>query len=204
MNRLLHARTALPWLAVLAASVPGAALVLISIGFHDRSWAMTSVSGGLLLLALPAAFVLDDPAAPVVGATPRFPWWDVTARLLTLVGLCCGIGAVAWCWNRFEPVPQPWLLALMPMCTAIVAVAAAAMLRRSGRSTPGEAVAGAVALVLVALSMFRPTLHTWELLPSPGGASAAEVAGWAGVAVFAVLCIAWAPSGRGTRTAVDV
>lgn len=203
MNRLLHTRYAIPWVAVAAASVPGAVLVLAGLGFHDQRWALRAMAGGLLLLALPAAFVLDDPSTPVAGATPRSPWWDLADRLVTVGALCGVMGAVAWMWHALEPIPQAWLLALIPACLAVLAVAGSAVMRRAGRTTPGDVLAGGLAFVILGLSMFRPTAWTWELLPSPGTAGSAEVGIWVGAAAAAIVVIGWAPSGRGTRTAVD-
>jgi cytochrome bd-type quinol oxidase subunit 2 len=204
MNRLRHMHHAIPWMAVLATAIPGAVLVLVSVGLREQEWATDSMSSGLLLLALPAAFVLDDPSAPVASATPRSPWWDLTGRLLALVGLCVVISALAWAWSRLVTIPQPWLLALLPICTALVAVAASATLRRAGRATPGDLVVGALVLGLIGLSLFRPTVHTWELMPNLGSADTAEVAIWSGAAALALALIVWTSSGRGSRTAVDV
>lgn len=203
MNRLRHTRQAIPWMAVVAAAAPGAGLLLVGLTFHDHGWAKPLVANGLLLLAIPAAFILDDPSTPVANATPRSPWWDLAGRLTVLWALCGLMAAVTWIWNRFEPSDQPWLLTLIPTCMAVLAVAGAALLRRGGRTSPGDALAGGLVFVILGLSLFRPTLRTWELMPYPGSASTTEAGIWMAAAALAVCLLAWAPSGRGPRAAAD-
>jgi hypothetical protein len=203
MNQLLHARHAIPWVAAAAAAAPGLAITLTGFAFHRQSWAASLVVTGMLLLALPAAYILDDPSQSVAGATPRNPWWDLSGRLLALWALCGLMIAGTWVWHRLAPTPQPWLVALIPICLAVLAVAGSAALRRAGRSSPGDAVAGGLAFLIMGLSLFRPTVRTWELMPSAGSADVAEAALWLSVATLALLVIGWSPCSRGPRTAVD-
>jgi hypothetical protein len=202
VSRVGHARAALPWGALGVAAAPGSLLVTLALAFHDRGWAAAAVAGGMLLLAVPAAFLLDDPAAAVVGASPRSPWWDLASRLLFLVGLCGAIGLTGWAWQRLEPTPQPWLAPLVADCAAVTAVAAAAVLRRAGRSTPGDAVSAGVAFLVIGLALFRPDWRGFELLPGAGQASPAEVGAWLVVAVIAVAVVLSSAVGRGPRLAV--
>lgn len=201
-SRVTHARSAVPWVVVVAAAVPGLVLCAVGVAFHTSAWAASPMRFGVILLAVPAAFLLDDPSAGMSTATPRSPWWDLGARLLGLLALCGVIAVTAWGWDWLVPTPQAWLLALVPICAAAAGVAGAALLRRSGRVAPGDVVASAMGVLLLGLLLFRPRWWTWDLLPWPGSASGAEVAAWVvlGCASPVVLLLA---SGRGARTAVD-
>jgi hypothetical protein len=201
-TRVAHARAAVPWVVVLAAAGPGLVLCAVGVMFHGSTWAASPMRIGMVLLAVPAAFLLDDPSAGVSTATPRSPWWDLGARLLGLAALCGAIVALAWGWDQLVPTPQAWLLALIPICAAGAGVAGAALLRRSGRVAPGDVVASVMGVVLLALLLFQPRWATWELLPGPGSASGAEVAGWVALGCASPLILVLV-SRRGARAAVD-
>lgn len=203
MNRLRHARSAVPWAAVLAAAIPGSLLLAIGVGFHDRGWAAGAVTGGLLLLAVPAAFLLDDPAAGLVGAVPRSPWWDLSGRLFALGGIGTLIAVAGWAWHRLEPGPQPWLAPLISCCAALLAVGAAAAFRRAGRNTPGDLVSAGLGFLLIGLALFRPGYRTWELLPGAGQAGPGDVGAWLAAAAVALLVLVTAASGGRAGGAVD-
>jgi hypothetical protein len=203
MNNLRHARHAIDWLAVGVSAVPGGALVAVSLVFHGDTWALGTLTPGLLLLAVPAAFVLDDPATPVAGATPRSPWWDLAGRSIAVAALSAAVVLVAWTWHLWEPLPQPWLLPLISVCLALVVVAGSAVMRRAGRPSPGDALAGALVFAVLGLALFRPSLRTWELLPAPGSAGPIEVGAWIAAAMCAIVVVVMATSGRGSRVAVD-
>lgn len=203
MSRMVHLRAAVPWLVVLAAAIPGLVLVVIGVTHAERTWAPGPVRWGLLLLAVPVAFLLDDPAAGVSSAAPRSPWWDLRWRLLALAGWCLAVGAVGWWWSGRVSTPQAWVLVVLPACAALAGVGSAAVLRRVGRDAPGDVVAGVAAFVLLGLLVLAPRRGTWELLPSPGSASATEVGAWVGVALVSMAVLGWSATGRGRRPAVD-
>lgn len=202
MNRLAHARRAVAWPVLLVASVPGAALVVVGIAFHAQGWALEAFRAGALLLAVPAAFLLDDASSAVSSAAPRSPWWDLAGRFLVLLAWAAMVALGAWGWDALVPTPQAWLLALVPCTAALVAAAAAAMMRRAGRSTPGDVLAGVVCLVLLALLRLSPSYRGWEALPVPGLAGPGDVAAWLVAASAAVVAIVWAHVRRGSGQAV--
>ncbi len=198
-----HTARAINWIVVAGAAVPGLILFIIGMSFHGQDWAVGAVRGGLLLLAVPAAFLLDDPSVSVVAASPRSPWWDLAGRLLGLLAVVAAICGLAWWWNAAEPTPQAWLLALLPSCLALLAVAGAALLRRFGRSTPGDVIASALGFTILGLALFNPAYRTWEALPLPGAAGPGDVTAWIVLAGLAGIVLLIAPSSRGPRQAVD-
>jgi hypothetical protein len=203
VSRVAHARAAIPWAVVLASALPGIVLVGVGIAFRDSDSALAPVRMGLMLLAVPSAFLLDDPSAGVSSATPRSPWWDLSSRMLALVAGCALIGALAWSWDLLVPTPQAWLLALVPVCAAIAGVAGAALMRRVGRYAPGDVVASVAGFLLLGLLIFTPQRGSWELLPWPGSAGVGDSMAWVVLGAVGALVLLWAPSGRGPRPAVD-
>jgi hypothetical protein len=198
-----HARAGIPWPSVLAAAAPGLLMVGLAFGFGDRPWAARLAQAGLLLLAVPAALLLDDPPAAAVEATPRSPWWGLAARLLGLAAVIAVICATALAWALVRPTEQAWLLAALPTGGALAVVAAAAVLRRSGRLAPGDVAAAAAAVLLLGLLVFSPRWQGLEIVPAPGSADPGEIALWALAAAAAAGLLAWAPSGRPPRAALD-
>jgi hypothetical protein len=198
-----HTARAINWIVATLSAVPGLILFGVGMAFHEQDWAASPVRGGLLLLAIPAAFLLDEPAAGVVSATPRNPWWDLSGRLLGLLVIVGFIGTFAWSWNWVEPTPQAWLLALLPACLALLAVAGAALLRRLGRATPGDLAASFMGFAILGMALFNPAFRTWEVLPFPGQAGPGDVTAWVVFAGLAGVVLLLAPSGRGPRPAID-
>jgi len=198
-----HTARAINWIVVAGAAGPGLVLFGIGMGFHGQDWATSAVRGGLLLLAVPAAFMLDDPSVSVVAASPRSPWWDLAGRLLGLLAVVAAICGLTWWWNSVTPTPQAWLLALLPACLALLAVSGALLLRRFGRATPGDVIASVLGFAILGLALFNPTYRTWEALPFPGSAGPADVTAWIVLAGLAGAVLLIAPSSRGPRQAVD-
>jgi hypothetical protein len=204
MSRMVHLRRAIPWAVVLGAAVPGLLALGLALAFRGNDWALEPARVGLLLLALPAAFVLDDPATPVVSAAPRSPWWDLLGRLVVLAGLALSIAMLAWGWNLVVPTPQAWLLALVPTCAGASAVAAAAVMRRGGRTSPGDVVASLVGFSLVGLLLLNPNVREWQLLPWPGSAGPGDVLAWAVLGVASLVLAGWSSGSRSPRAGADV
>jgi len=199
-----HARAGIPWLAMLAVAAPGLLVVVLACALHQQPWAARLAQGGLLLIAVGASFLLDERSAAMVEATPRSPWWGMFARSLGLAAVLAVICGVAAAWGRAFPTPQGWLLALLPSIAAVGAVAAAALFRRLGRCAPGDLVAAAAGMLLLGLLIFGPRLGDADLLPTPGTAASGELIGWGVLLAVAVAVLAWAPTGRQPRPAVDI
>jgi hypothetical protein len=147
---------AVPWPVVAVGSAPALVVLVLAFAFHADAWAARAVQIGLLMLAVPASFLLDDPTAATVEATPRSPWWTLATRLLVLGALLALLAGTALAWGSVVPTPEVAALALAPVGVAVVAVAAAALLRRAGRTTPGDVVAGAVGFTVLGLWLFAP------------------------------------------------
>ena len=151
LNRILHARFGIPWVAVGIAAVPAVAMIASAFIWHGsgRSWSL--LRWGMLFWAVTAAFFLDEPAQSVVGATPRNPtWWHVT-RLLgaaTLLALPT-LAAVLWSGYRIASgIPG---LSVQMVSAWLVVLAGAAVARRLGHDTPGELVTSVTVLFLLYL-----------------------------------------------------
>jgi hypothetical protein len=203
MGRMVHLRRAIPWPVLLGAAVPGLATLGVALVFRGSAWALEPARVGLLLLALPASFLLDDPATPVVSAAPRSPWWDLVGRLVVLSGIALSIGVLAWGWNHLVATPQAWLLALVPICAAASAVAAAAVMRLGGRAAPGDLVASLVGFGLVGLMLLNPSVREWQLLPRPGSAGPGDVLAWVVAGGASLLVVARSTGSGGRWAGVD-
>jgi len=191
---LTHLRQGPPWLVMLGSAVPGSALVVVAFVFSSEGWSGSALRAGLLLLALPAAFVLDDPPAATVEATPRSPWWNLASRLLAVVGLATVLAISVAAWRSRVGVDQAWLLFALPMTLAVGLVASAAAMQRGGRSAPGDLVASGGGLVLVGLLLFGPSWRGMDMLPSAGAADVQDLAPWSLLAVTSLSVLLWAPS----------
>jgi hypothetical protein len=166
MLRLTHARQGIPWAVVAAVSAPGIALVLVALVWRSSAWSLEPLQAGTLLLAVPAAFLLDDPLAPAVESLPRTPGWYLSARLLGWVPSMTLVAGSTWWWAHGRGAGQTWLLFVTPWVVMVVATAAAALARRLGRHAPGDLVASVIAMSLLGLWVFclnpdRPPLRSF-------------------------------------------
>jgi hypothetical protein len=193
---LTHLRQGPPWLVMLGSAVPGSALVVVAFVFSSEGWSGSALRAGLLLLALPAAFVLDDPPAATVEATPRSPWWNLASRLLAVVGLATVLAISVAAWRSRVGVDQAWLLFALPMTLAVGLVASAAAMQRGGRSAPGDLVASGGGLVLVGMLLFGPSWRGIDMLPYAGAADVQDLAPWSLLAVTSLAVLLWAPTRR--------
>jgi hypothetical protein len=197
---LTHLRQGPPWLVMLGSAVPGSALVVVAFAFSTEGWSGAALQAGLLLLALPAAFVLDDPPAATVEATPRSPWWNLASRLLAVVGLATVLAISVAAWRSRVGVDQAWLLFALPMTLAVGLVASAAAMQRGGRSAPGDLVASGGGLVLVGMVLFGPSWRGMDMLPYAGAADVQDLAPWSLLAVTSLAVLLWAPTRPGWRS----
>ena len=172
----------IPWRPV--KTLTGGGLVLIGVA---ATWTTSVVAGGALVvgvanLAAATAYVLDEAAAEAVAATPT----SLRARsgvralvALAVLGLgTAGLGVLAL---RSGAGARLGIVLWMAGCV-LVAVAAAASLRRRV-AEPGEAVAGALLTVVVAVGILNPVARWVDVFPSERGDR------WAGA------CLLWAVVG---------
>lgn len=202
MSALSYTRRAVPWLSLTTAAVPAIALALLAVAQREAAWASTVMYAALLLLAMPAAFVLDEPSAAAVDATPRSPWWCHRYRLLVLVPLLAVAALGVRGWVLLTQLPQPGVPLLIATAFVLAAAASGAVARSVGRCAPGEAVASGVGLVVAGLLLFGPSVRGFAVLPPVGQASASEVWFWVAVTLGAVCVLSAAPM-LGARGAVD-
>ncbi len=203
MSALSFVRQAVPWPSVAVATTPVLMLGALAVLYRDALWSSSVMHAALLLLALPAAFIFDEPSAPVVAASPRSPWWCHLRRLTGLLPLLVIASVAVWGWTRVVHVPQASALLLTVIAAILAAAAAGAAARAMGRFTPGEAVAAGAGVTVAGLMLFDPRVRNVQLLPSVGDTSAAEL--WLCLALMATalgvlaLTPVWRPAG-----AVDV
>jgi hypothetical protein len=194
MSSLSYTRRAIPWASAGVATAPTVALGVLAVVHRDATWASSVMYASLLLLVMPAAFVLDEPSAPAVAAAPRSPWWCHLRRLAGLAPLAVvavtAVTAVS-AWSHVVELEQGGLVVLTVVSAMLISAAAAAVARAAGRITPGDVVAGAGGIVVAGLFLFGPTVRGVELLPTLGTASSAEIGLWIvlGVTAFGVLAL---------------
>ncbi len=205
LTRLIHARRGIPWLAIGTVAAP--AVILMACAFvvreHPVAWSM--LRSGVMVWAVTAAFLLDDPSAAVVQATPRSPSWWHESRFIGAVPLLVVPVTVAnlWAINRSDahllgitvPAVAAWLVVL----------AGATVARRVGRNAPGDLVASTAILVVLLLSVRPIAIRGVPLLPGPGDPQWPESARlWLCFAAAALATIAvagwWAPRPRPARS----
>lgn len=196
-------RHGVPWVTMAVSAVPAAVLLSSAFLLHQRSWVMGLAQAGFLLLALPAAFVLDEPAAPAVDATPRSPWVVLGARLGATLALAAVVAALAWAWNARRASPQGWVFVLVPTALMLGALAGATLLRRWGRVSPGEVVASGVAVVAIGMLLFAPEWRGVSALPGPGEVEPRDVVAWTALMLVSGAVVLVLPASRGARPAVD-
>lgn len=208
LSPIQHAKRGIPWLAIGVVAMPAAALIVCAFLFQDHPAAWSLLRAGLLIWATAAAFLLDDPPAPVVTATPRSPSWWHAARLLAALPLLAVpvLAASLWAINRPDiHVPG---LAIITVAVALTVLAGSAVARRLGRNAPGELVAGSAILIVLFLLIRPVSIHGVPLLPWPGHPGwAATTRLWLILAAVAVLTIAiagwWTRKPTRKRLATD-
>ncbi|HEX6337074.1 MAG TPA: hypothetical protein VFZ85_08975 [Jiangellaceae bacterium] len=204
LTNLTHARYGIPWLAIGVVATPAAGLMLSAFIFREYSVAWMLLRAGMLLWAASAAFVFDEPPAPVVRAAPRSPWWWYGSRFIGAVPLIVVPIAAASLWATIRPDAHPLGLSVEALAASLVVVATAAIAGRRGRHAPGELVASTAVLAILLLLVRQPTIGNVPLLPPPGDPRWPEsTALWLCLAVAAIVVIAmagwWTPKPRPAR-----
>ena len=153
-------------------SIGAAALTALLIAWqadamHDQSDALRALRGVTVVLALGAAFLLDDPAADTLAASPTSLAWRRSTRLAAatlLVGLPW-TGAVLTAQIRGADLPVARLTLELAAMVTLALAGAAGLTRWADAREPGV-----LAVPLVAgmtLALFRVP-ERWALLVYPG------------------------------------
>lgn len=205
MIMLTHARRGIPWPAIGVVATPAVALMACGFAFRDHPVAWSLLRGGLFVWAATAAFILDEPSAPVVRATPRSPSWWHGSRFIGALPLVVIPIAVAslWAVDRSDS----HVLGVSPQAVAawLIVLAGAAVVRRLGRNAPGDIVASTAVLIVMFLLIHPIAIGGVPLLPGPGDPWSPESAAlWLCLAAAALVVIAvagwWTPRPRPARS----
>jgi hypothetical protein len=177
------------WAVLLGGSAAGAGVLAGCVAAGAGGPPLTYVRLALVALAAAAAFVLDEPAAAAVDAVPASRRRRTTARvgaaLIPFAVWTAGVAAL----ERRSAVTPAWALLLEGAGVLAVAVAAAAVVRRAGRSEPGEAVAAALGAGLLAAVLFQPPPRSVPAFPVTDGWAASTVL-WAVALTTAAVVVA--------------
>lgn len=182
---------ALRWQPSVGAVVLAAVLVAWQTDdLADPGTGMTVLRGVAALLALGAAFLLDDAAADTLASSPTSLAWRRSSRLV-VVALLAGVPwalAVAWVSARAEGLPVAGLTVEFAAVLAVSLAAAAGIARWTDNRDPGVLAAPVTLGLLLAITRLP---QRWTLLAGPGPAWAAAHQRWAVVLAAAVLVLLW-------------
>lgn len=185
---LVHTARAVAWSPMAVAVAAGATLVL-TLG---RGSSTQPLQLSAFLLGASVSFVLDDPAAEVLAASPRTRW----ARRVTRLALALPAVGVAWALALVADPPAHLdesitltvvLFGSVGLCLGVGAVARRA---RAGASA-GAVAAPVFFLLLVLSSAMPPDLRPLPTGDVPGGLPAISARwGGAGLVGFVLLRVA--------------
>ena len=147
------------------------------------------------LLAVAAAFTLDEPASLVVDVTPTGPVRRTQIRAVALLAPLAA-GAVVLLAAALRGQALPWAAAGLALVGNILFGFAVACVVRTRTGEPGSVAGTAVVLVLMAPT-FVPHVARWvRTFPAPGaGGLSSDTVWWTVLAVCAVA-IAVSVGGR--------
>jgi hypothetical protein len=166
------------------------ALVLLTAAFHQTAGALPFVERvAALALAGGAAYLLDDPAAPLTSVVPKGPWRRrapvVAAGGTLLAGGWLGI-LLLLTWRDARPPVAETSAQLVVM--GLLAIAAAALLFRLGDPEPGTIVAPLVVVLGLAVTIVESVVDT-PIFLTDAAPTAGRVAGWSAAGAVAVMVI---------------
>lgn len=157
---------------------------------------------GLASLAAGTAFVLDEPAAAVVAATPRTRRSRTAQRLAVTAVVLTGwivFAAVVAAADDREPAVSPTALVVVGTGLILVTAACTDLMRRMGLDEPGAAVGTTVVAVVLGGMIFQPLLPG-GLVPLDAYASPARMeAFWGVLASCALVSLWWSSADQGAR-----
>jgi hypothetical protein len=164
-----------PWAPVAAGSTCGAVILTGCVTIPSDGPPLGYARLALIVLAAATAFVLDEPAAAAVDATPaslrRRTTHRAAAALLPLTVWILGVLALQ---QQHAATPSAGLL-LEGAGALSLAVALAAVLRRYGQAEPGDAVACGLGATLLGVLLLDPPPHLVPLFPNGNGWTASIV-----------------------------
>ena len=181
---------ALRWQPALGAAALAVLLVVWRAeAMHDPGAALQVLRGVTVLLALGAAFLLDDPAAGTLAASPTSLSWRRSVRLAAVVVLVGPPWALAVLTARARAgdVPVAGLTVELAALVAVALAAAAALARWADAREPGVLV---VPLVVGAALAMTTVPARWALLVPPGPEWEPAHQRWALLAAAAVVVLA--------------
>jgi hypothetical protein len=174
------------WAVVLGASGCGAAILLGCLLFTGDTPPFGYLRLALVALAAASAFILDEPAAAAVDATPipltRRTALRATALAVPVTIWILGVLAVE------QRTPSTPALALLVEGAGVIAVAVAlaASLRRVGNDEPGDVIASVCGAAILAILLLNPLLVSVPVFPIAEG-WAASSALWASLTLTSVV-----------------
>lgn len=203
--QITHARRGIPWRAIGVVAAPAVALIASAFIFYRSAVAWSLLRQGMLVWAVTAAFLFDEPPAPVVKATPRSPTWWHGARFLGAVPLLAVPILAANVWAIDRPDAQPFGLSIQTIAAWLMVLAGAAVASRLGRNAPGDVVAGGAVLIVLFLLIRPISIGGVPLHPYPADPKWDQsIRLWSVLGTLAVITIAisgwWRPRPRPTQS----
>jgi hypothetical protein len=163
------------------AAFPAAATVLLPICFT--------------LLAVAAAFTLDEPASLVVDVTPTGPVRRTAIRAVALLAPLAA-GALVLLAAALRGQALPWAAAGLALVGNVLFGFAVACVVRTRTGEPGAVVGTAVVLVLMAPSLVPQVARWIRTFPAPGAGGLSSDTVWWTVLAVCVVAIAVSVGGR--------
>jgi len=174
------------WAVVLGASGCGAAILAGCIVFTGDTPPLGYIRLALLALMAAAAFILDEPAAAAVDATPT-PLTRRTAVRATALAAPVAVWVLGVLAVEQRTAPTPTLAMLVEGTGVMaVAVALAACLRMAGNNEPGDIIASICGAAILAILLLNPPPQSMPVFPVTEG-WAASSALWASLTLTSVL-----------------
>lgn len=186
----------IPWQPSVAAWVAGALIVAAR---HDQTFAPT-LELVSVLLATGAGFVLDDPAAEILAASPESLLRRRSARVLLSVTPAVLVWLALVGVEGPENANEAWAIVAMFAGLLGLGLAIAGVASRRSASARGGIVAGPGLFVLLIASSIVPP--RWRPLPMgdvPGGWAAIYLR-WGSAALVGAIAFVWSSRDRAAGT----
>ncbi len=174
------------WAVVLGASGCGAAILLACVIVTADRPPLGYLRLALLALVAASAFILDEPAASAVDATPT-PLTRRTTLRTTALAVPVAIWVVGVLAVEQRTASTPTLALLVEGTGAMaVAVALAACLRLTGNNEPGDVIASICGAAILAILLVHPVPQSVPVFPVTEG-WAASSALWGSLTLASVF-----------------